>query len=280
MGKRQLLNKLFIKKKLEEFLLEDIGYQDITTDNLSFEKNIEAKITAKEDCVICGVEFAKETFRIIDETLEFLFSKKDGYDAKKGDVILEIKGNGKSILKGERVALNILQRLSGISTNTKKYVEKIKHTNTKILDTRKTTPGFRAFEKYAVKIGGGSNHRFALYDMVMLKDNHIKLAGGIKKAVEEIKKNVSPMVKIEVEVSNLEEFKEILNFDVDIVMLDNMSIEDIKKAVNLNNKKFLLEASGNITAENIKQVAETGVDFISSGALIHSAKWVDLSLKF
>ncbi len=275
-----MLDKIFVKKKLEEFLLEDIGYQDITTDNLSFEKVINAKIIAKEDCVICGIEFAKQVFNIIDQQIEFPFSVKDGYFAKNGETVIEIKGNGKSILKGERLALNILQRLSGISTNTKRYSEVLKGTKTKILDTRKTTPGFRAFEKYAVKIGGGYNHRFALYDMVMLKDNHIALSGGIKNAVEEIRKNVSPMVKIEVEVSNLEEFKEALSLNVDVIMLDNMSIKDMKEAVKLNNEKALLEASGNITIDNLKQVAETGVDFISSGALIHAARWIDLSLKF
>lgn len=275
-----LLNKIFVRKKLKEFLLEDIGHQDITTDNLSFEKDVKAKIIAKEDCTICGVEFAKQVFDIIDNTLVFSFFIPDGSEVKKGETILEIQGNGKSILKAERVALNILQRLSGISTNTKKYVNLLEGTNTKILDTRKTTPGFRAFEKYAVKIGGGFNHRFALYDMVMLKDNHISLAGGIKKAVQEIRSNVSPMVKIEVEVSNLEEFKEALELNVDIIMLDNMSIKEMEKAVKLNNGKSLLEASGNITLENIKEIAKTGVDFISSGALIHSAKWVDLSLRF
>ena len=275
-----MLDKLFVKQKLEQFLQEDIGHQDITTDNLSFEKEINAKIIAKENCVICGIDFAKQVFYLIDDSIEFDFCVNDGYFAEKGETILEIKGNGKSILKGERVALNILQRLSGISTNTKKYVKELEGTKAKILDTRKTTPGFRAFEKYAVKVGGGYNHRFALYDMVMLKDNHIALAGGIKKAVEEIRKNVSPMVKIEVEVSDLEQFKEALDLNIDIIMLDNMSIEDIKKAVQINNGKADLEASGNITLQNIKQVAETGVDFISSGALIHSARWVDLSLRF
>ena len=275
-----MLDKLFVKQKLEQFLQEDIGYQDITTDNLSFEKEINAKIIAKENCVICGIDFAKQVFYLIDDSIEFDFCTNDGHLAEKGETILEIKGNGKSILKGERVALNILQRLSGISTNTKKYVKELEGTKAKILDTRKTTPGFRAFEKYAVKVGGGYNHRFALYDMVMLKDNHIALAGGIKKAVEEIRKNVSPMVKIEVEVSDLEQFKEALSLGVDVIMLDNMSIEDMKKAVQLNNGKSALEASGNITLQNIRQVAETGVDFISSGALIHAARWIDLSLKF
>ena len=275
-----MLDKLFVKQKLEQFLQEDIGYQDITTDNLPFEEEIDAIIIAKEECVVCGIEFAKQVFHLIDDSIEFDFCVNDGHFAEVGEILLEIKGNGKSILKGERVALNILQRLSGISTNTQKYVKELKGTKTKILDTRKTTPGFRAFEKYAVKVGGGYNHRFALYDMVMLKDNHIVLAGGIRNAVEEIRKNVSPMIKIEVEVSDLEQFKEALELDIDVIMLDNMSIEDMRIAVEMNYSNAKLEASGNITLQNIRQVAETGVDFISSGALIHSAKWVDLSLRF
>ena len=275
-----MLDKVFLKKKLEEFYLEDIGYKDITTDNLPFDKEVEASIVAKEEGIIAGLEFAKEVFLLVDQNVSFPFSLKDGTYVKKKQEILRIKGRAKSILKGERLALNILQRLSGIATTTNRYVEKIKDLKTQLLDTRKTTPGFRAFEKYAVSVGGGKNHRFALYDMVMIKDNHIALAGSIKTAVAEIKKRVSPMVKIEVETSNLKEVKEALEANVDVIMLDNMSIEKMKEAVKIINGKALTEASGNITLENIREVALTGVDFISSGAIIHSSKWLDISLRF
>ena len=275
-----MLDRLFVRKKIEEFLLEDIGYQDITTDNLRIEKDIEAIIVSKENGIAAGIDISLTVFDIIDGGIKIKKLKQDGEFIEKGDVLAVIKGNGKSILKGERVMLNILQRMSGIATNTKKFSDKIKGTRAKILDTRKTTPGFRAFEKYAVRIGGGYNHRFALYDMVLIKDNHISLAGGIKEAVKQIRKNVSPMVKIEVEVSSLEEFKEALELEVDIVMLDNMSVKEVKEAVKLNSGRKHLEVSGNITVNNIREYAETGVDFISSGAVIHSAKWLDISLKF
>jgi nicotinate-nucleotide pyrophosphorylase (carboxylating) len=275
-----MLDRLFVRKKIEEFLLEDIGYQDITTDNLRIEKDIEAIIVSKENGIAAGIDISLTVFDIIDSGIKIKKLKQDGEFIEKGDVLAVIKGNGKSILKGERVMLNILQRMSGIATNTKKFSDRIKGTRAKILDTRKTTPGFRAFEKYAVRIGGGYNHRFALYDMVLIKDNHISLAGGIKEAVKQIRKNVSPMVKIEVEVSSLEEFKEALELEVDIVMLDNMSVKEVKEAVKLNSGRKHLEVSGNITVDNIREYAETGVDFISSGAVIHSAKWLDISLKF
>ncbi|WP_457642183.1 carboxylating nicotinate-nucleotide diphosphorylase [Persephonella sp.] len=275
-----MLDRLFVRKKIKEFLDEDIGYQDLTTDNLQKDKIIKAKIVAKEEGILAGIEFAKEVFLVIDPEIKFSFSLKDGDKINKGQEVLVIKGSGKSILKGERTALNILQKLSGIATTTYRYIQKIKNQNTKILDTRKTTPGFRAFEKYAVKVGGGYNHRFALYDMVMIKDNHIVLAGGIKEAVTQIRKNLSPMVKIEVEVSDLEQLKEAVDLNVDIVMLDNMSIEDMKKAVEMAKGRVLLEASGNITLDNVAEVASTGVDFISTGSLIHSSRWLDLSLKF
>ncbi len=274
------MDRIFLKKQLERFYLEDIGHEDITTDNLEIDKNVNAKIITKENGILAGTVFAKEVFLMVDSLLQINIIKNEGEEIKKGDVLLEIKGSGKSILKGERLALNIMQRLSGIATKTWQFVKALEGTNVKLLDTRKTTPGFRAFEKYAVKVGGGYNHRFALYDMVMLKDNHIELVGSIKEAVNQIRKNVSPMVKIEVETNNLEQVEEALKADVDIIMLDNMSIEDMKKAVEIINKKAQVEASGNVTLENIKEIAKTGVDFISTGAPIHSSKWLDLSLKF
>jgi nicotinate-nucleotide pyrophosphorylase (carboxylating) len=274
-----MLNKNFVRKKLLEFLEEDVGHQDITTDSLDTDRYIEAYMIAKEDGILAGMEFAKEVYNLAGGCKLENFVK-DGASIKKGDIIAIVYGSGKSILKAERLSLNIVQRLSGIATLTNRYVEKIKDTGVRLLDTRKTTPGFRAFEKYAVKVGGGDNHRFALYDMVMIKDNHIALAGSITEAVNQIKKKVSPMVKVEVEVSNFEQLEEALKNPVDVIMLDNMSAEDVKKAVKLINKSKLVELSGNITIENIRDYALAGPDFISTGAIIHSAKWLDISLKF
>jgi len=274
-----MLDKNFVRKKILEFLEEDIGHQDITTDSLDTDRYIEACMIAKEDGILAGIEFAKEVYNLVGDCKLENFVK-DGASIKKGDILAIAYGSGKSILKAERLSLNIVQRLSGIATLTNKYVEKIKDTGVRLLDTRKTTPGFRAFEKYAVKVGGGDNHRFALYDVVMIKDNHIALAGSITEAVNQIKKKVSPMVRIEVEVSSFEQLEEALKNPVDVVMLDNMSAEDVKKAVKLINKSKLVEVSGNITIENIRDYALAGPDFISTGAVIHSAKWLDISLKF
>jgi len=274
-----MLDKNFVRKKLLEFLEEDVGHQDITTDSLDTDRYIEAYMIAKEEGVLAGIEFAKDVYNLVGDCKLENFVK-DGASIKKGDILAIAYGSGKSILKAERLSLNIVQRLSGIATLTNKYVEKIKDTGVRLLDTRKTTPGFRAFEKYAVKVGGGDNHRFALYDMVMIKDNHIALAGSITEAVNQIKKKVSPMVKIEVEVSSFEQLEEALKNPVDVIMLDNMSATDVKKAVKLINKSKLVEVSGNITIENIRDYALAGPDFISTGAVIHSAKWLDISLKF
>ncbi|WP_456393305.1 carboxylating nicotinate-nucleotide diphosphorylase [Persephonella sp.] len=275
-----MLDRLYIRRKVEEFLAEDIGHQDLTTDNLDTDRHITAEITVKEDGILCGIDIASVVMEVVDPGLTFRKIKGDGQKVKSGDIVGTITGSGKSILKGERVMLNLLQRMSGISTNTAKFVEKIRGTPAKILDTRKTTPGLRAFEKYAVSVGGGKNHRFALFDMVMIKDNHIALAGGIKEAVQQIKEKVSPFTRIEVEVSDLEQFSQALELDVDIIMLDNFTVEMVREAVKINKNRKMLEASGNINLENIREYALTGVDFISSGALIHSARWLDISLKF
>lgn len=274
------LDRLFVRKKLQQFLEEDIGWGDITTDSLNTDRQINAKLLAKEDFVLAGIDFAKEVFLIVDEEVRFTVLKQDGSLVKKGEVFAYVEGSGRGILKAERLALNIIQRLSGIATHTNRYVEILKPYKTQILDTRKTTPGFRAFEKYAVRVGGGKNHRFALFDMVMIKDNHIKLVGSISDAVSQVKSKVSPMVKVEVEVSNLLEFQEAIQTEADIIMLDNMSVEQVREAVKINQGKKLLEASGNITLDNIVEYAKSGVDFVSTGALIHSARWVDISLKF
>ena len=275
-----MLDRLFVRKKIEEFLLEDIGYQDLTTDNLDVAKDVEAVLIAKDEGILAGVDIALEVFNVLDPDIKIEKYKNDGDKFQKGDQIIKLSGSGKSILKGERVFLNLVQKLSGIATTTNKYVQKLKGTSVKLLDTRKTTPGLRAFEKYAVRVGGGHNHRFALYDMVMIKDNHIALVGSITEAVKQIKSKVSPMVKIEVEVSSLDEFKEALETEADIIMLDNMDIKQIKEAVEINQGRKKLEVSGNITLDNVEEYAKTGVDFISTGAVIHSSKWLDLSLKF
>ncbi len=275
-----MLDRLFVRKKIEEFLLEDIGYQDLTTDNLDVDKDVEAVLIAKDEGILAGVDIALEVFNVLDPDIKIEKYKNDGDKLQKGDQIIKLSGSGKSILKGERVFLNLVQKLSGIATTTNKYVQKLKETSVKLLDTRKTTPGLRAFEKYAVRVGGGYNHRFALYDMVMIKDNHIALVGSITEAVKQIKSKVSPMVKIEVEVSSLDEFREALKTEADMIMLDNMDIKQIKKAVEINQGRKKLEVSGNITLDNIEEYAKTGADFISTGAVIHSSKWLDLSLKF
>ena len=277
------MDKVFLRKKLEEFYLEDVGYSDITTDNLGIDKEVLAVIVAKEDAVLAGVEFAKEVFLLVDNFLNVKILKNDGESVKKGDTILQINGSGKSILKGERLSLNILQRLSGIATKTKKFTKILEGSKIKLLDTRKTTPGFRAFEKYAVKVGGGYNHRFALYDMVMIKDNHIALAGSVKEAVRQIRKKVSPMVKIEVEVSSFSQLKEAIEENVDIIMLDNMDFEEIKQAIKIirsKNENIKVEVSGNIDEEKLEKLKLLDIDFISSGAIIHSSRWVDFSLRF
>ena len=273
------MENIFLEQKLKKFLLEDIGIKDITTDNLDIDRKVKGYFVAKDNGILAGIEFAIKIFKILDKDLEIISFKPDGSKIEKGEIILEILGSGKALLKGERTALNIVQRLSGIATLTNKYVRQLEGTKTKLLDTRKTTPSFRYFEKYAVKVGGGHNHRFALYDMVMIKDNHIKFVGSIKEAVRQIKSKVSPMVKIEVEVSNIDELMEALDTEVDIIMLDNMTLEEMEKAVKIVNGKVKLEASGNITLDNIKDVALTGVDYISTGATIHSSKWLDISMR-
>lgn len=273
-----MLDRVFVRRKILEFLEEDIGYRDLTTDSLDVDKNVEGFFIAKQSGVVAGTVFVKEVFNLFED-VSFQSFKKEGDYIEKGEIIGLVYGNCKSILKGERVALNILQRLSGIATLTNLFIKELEGTKTKLLDTRKTTPGFRAFEKYAVKVGGGENHRFALYDMVMLKDNHIALVGSIKEAVKQVKSKVSPIVKVEVEVSNFDQLYEALETQADIIMLDNMSPTQVKEAVEIINGKKLVEVSGNITLENIKQYALSNPDFVSTGSVIHSAKWLDISLK-
>ncbi|MCP2604814.1 carboxylating nicotinate-nucleotide diphosphorylase, partial [Candidatus Aminicenantes bacterium AH-873-B07] len=238
-----------------------------------------ANILAKEEGILAGIDVALIVFQCIDPSLHFTKKFKDGDKFKKGDILAVLEGKTISILKGERVALNFLQRLSGIATLTNKFVEKVKGTGVKILDTRKTTPGLRKLEKYAVRVGGGVNHRMSLSDMILIKDNHLAIIGNISKAVEKAKEKVGDRVKIEVEVKNLEELKEAMEAGADIIMLDNMSISEIKKAVKIVKGKIPLEVSGKIDLDNIKKIARTGVDFISIGKLTHSYKSIDISLE-
>jgi len=257
---------------------EDIGSGDITTNNLIPEKTLaSARMTAKADGIIAGLPIAEMVFRKLDPNLIWNPLLQDGNRVKKGDIILEIKGTFRALLTGERLALNLMQRMSGIATETAKYISEIESSKVKILDTRKTVPGLRSLDKYAVKMGGGTNHRMGLFDLAMIKDNHIKIAQGITNAVSQIRKSIPESIKIEVETTSLEEVKEAVLAGADIIMLDNMSNEMMKAAVALIHGKALVEASGNMNLERIAGVAATGVDFISIGALTHSVKALDIS---
>jgi nicotinate-nucleotide pyrophosphorylase (carboxylating) len=242
-----------------------------------------AKLLVKDNGIIAGVEFAKMIFKYVDATLNVETFINDGSNVKYGDVVLHVSGSSQSILKAERLVLNSMQRMSAIATKTKKYVDLLEGTATKVLDTRKTTPGFRACEKWAVKIGGGENHRFALYDMIMLKDNHNDFAGGITNAINKTKEYLkanNKVLKIIVEARNLDEIKEILQSEgIYRILIDNFNFEDTKKAVELIGNKCLTESSGNINENTIRNYAECGVNYISSGALTHSVNNMDLSLK-
>lgn len=261
-------------------LKEDINYIDVTTDYLIDDDSVsEAYYVAKDDGVLCGIDIAKRVFMLLDDSIVFDTKIKDGEKVKKGDIIAEMKGSTKTLLKGERTALNLLQHLSGIASATNRCVEKVKGTRAQITDTRKTLPGLRALQKYAVTVGGGKNHRFNLSDGAMLKDNHIDAGGGIPATIAKLRNKIGHMVKIEVEVRNLSELKDAIEAGADIIMLDNMSYDEMREAVKINDGRRLLEASGNVTEENIRDVAETGVDIISLGALTHSVKCFDISMK-
>jgi nicotinate-nucleotide pyrophosphorylase [carboxylating] (EC 2.4.2.19) len=263
---------------IEHAFREDIGDGDITTNNLIPENSVaKASMTAKADGVIAGLPIAEKVFKKLDPNLIWKPLVKDGDTIEKGQVIVEMQGSFRALLTGERLALNLMQRMSGIASETAKYVAEVKHTNVQILDTRKTVPGLRTLDKYSVKIGGGTNHRIGLYDLVMIKDNHIKVAGGIAPAVEQIRKSIPNHIKVEVETTNIKEVQEALSAGADIIMLDNMSNEAMTEAVQLVNGKAKTEASGNMNLERLKGVAETGVDFISIGALTHSVKALDIS---
>lgn len=271
-----------IKEIIRLSIFEDRGHADITSFFVVPEDlKATAHIIAKEGFILAGIPFVKEVFAAIDSSINMKVFFEEGAVIKKGDIIAEVSGNARGLLSGERIALNILQRICGIATLTNSYVNKLNGLHSKIADTRKTTPGMRFMEKYGVKIGGGINHRFGLYDGILIKDNHIKIAGSISKAIT-LAKKAHYLLKIEVEVKSLNEFKEALYLEPDVIMLDNMSIDDMKKAVKIRNSKnykILLEASGNVNLENVRDIAQTGVDIISIGALTHSARAVDISMK-
>ena len=274
-----MIQKFRLDRIIIDALDEDIGSGDVTTLAVLTGNEVgTAEVLAKDDIIVAGVDVFKEVFVLYDKDINFLVNVKDGQSAGRGDILAEISGKLKNILTAERVALNFLQRMCGIATLTRKYVDRISGTKAKILDTRKTLPCHRDLDKYAVKIGGGLNHRLGLYGGVMIKDNHIKAAGGILKAVKMISSHVPPTLKIEVEVKNLGEVEEALSSGVDIIMLGNMNVGDMKRAVSIINGRALIEASGNVTLANVRDIAETGVDFISVGAITHSVPAADISL--
>jgi len=272
-----------IDEIISNALYEDIGEGDHTSIAV-LQPGIKgrANLIAKENGIIAGIDISEKVFKRLDPQLEFKAIKNNGDKIYSGDIVFSVSGKVNSILKSERVALNFIQRMSGIATETAKYVELIKDTNAKILDTRKTTPNMRQLEKLAVKTGGGNNHRMGLYDMIMIKDNHVDFAGGVENAIERAKLYVEKNnldIKIEIEVRSIDELNKVLKKGfVDMIMLDNFSIPDLRVAVDIIKNKYITEASGGITKKNIREVAETGVDYISVGALTHNIKSLDLSL--
>lgn len=271
---------IVIDEYIMRALREDITSEDVSTNAvMPFPQQGQVELISKQEGILCGLDVFARTFQLIDETSHFETSYKDGDFVKKGELIGIVYGDIKGLLTGERTALNYLQRMSGIATYTREYVKELEGYSTKLLDTRKTTPNMRPFEKYAVKVGGGTNHRYNLSDGVMLKDNHIGAAGSITKAVQ-MAKDYAPFVrKIEVEVETLEQVQEAVEAGADIIMLDNMDNETMKKAVAIIGNKAQTECSGNVTKARLKEIAEIGVDFVSSGAITYSAPIMDLSLK-
>lgn len=276
----QITTKLNVDNLLLMALQEDISSEDVTTNAIMREKKSgKAELICKQNGVIAGLDIFKRVFELLDENMQIKLYYNDGDEVKKGDILAEVIGDIRVILSGERTALNFLQRMSGIATYTRSVAKLLEGSKTKLLDTRKTTPNMRIFEKYAVKVGGGYNHRYNLSDGILIKDNHIGAAGGVAQAVY-LAKEYAPFVrKIEVEVENLEQLNEALEAGADIIMLDNMSHEDMKKAVEIIDGRAQTECSGNITKENIAKIVDIGVDFVSSGALTHSAPILDVSLK-
>lgn len=275
-----ILPQFYIDDLIKNAITEDINYIDVATDYLLYEGAVsEAYFVAKADGVLCGAEIAMRVFQLLDDQFSYTLYKKDGDEVKNGDLIAEFKGRTVKLLKGERTALNLIQHMSGIATLTNECVKQTEGTRATIADTRKTLPGLRSLQKYAVTCGGGRNHRYNLSDCAMLKDNHIDAKGGITAAVMALREKIGHTVKIEVETRTLAEVEEAVSVGADIIMLDNMDNDTMKQAVELVDGKALLEASGNLTKERIKSVAELGVDILSIGALTHSVTAFDISMK-
>ena len=274
------MNPIWLEETIRRCLEEDIGYGDLTTESIvPSDRQALGRITAKESGRIAGVDVARLAFQLLDSSVEIIVDAPDGTDVNPGDGVLRLTGPASAVLSGERVALNFLQRLSGIASATALAVKAVAPYGTRIVDTRKTTPGLRPLEKYAVRVGGGLNHRMGLDDAVLIKDNHIAVAGSITEAVRRVRERVGHMVKIEVETESLDQVDEALAAGVDIIMLDNMDLQTMREAVTRINKRALVEASGNMRLERLPEVAATGVDIISMGWLTHSAPALDLSLK-
>ena len=274
------LPQFYIDDLIKTALKEDINYIDVTTDYLLDPEAVtQAYFVSKDDGILCGIQVAMRVFTLLDPEVKFQLYKKDGDPVKRGDRILDMEGHTVALLKGERTALNLVQHMSGVATATHRCVELVEGTNASIADTRKTLPGLRPLQKYAVTCGGGRNHRYNLSDAAMLKDNHIDAAGGIPQAVAAIREKLGHMVKLEVETRNLDEVRQALDAGADIIMLDNMDCPSMAEAVRIVDGRALLEASGGIREETLRPVAETGVDIISIGALTHSVTALDISMK-
>ncbi len=278
------MDKQIIHHFITSALAEDVGDGDHTSLATIPDGTIgKAKLLVKDSGILAGVELALEIFKEIDSTLKVTVFLNDGAEVKPKDIVFEVEGDARSILKAERLVLNCMQRMSGIATRTREIVDLLKGTNTKVLDTRKTTPGLRYLEKWAVRIGGGVNHRFGLYDMILIKDNHVDYSGGIRQAIENTQRYLEKSnrkLAIEIEVRNLDELQQVLEAGgINRILLDNFNFNDLCQAVNMIEGRYITEASGGITSDNIRQYAECGVDYISVGALTHSVKSLDLSLK-
>ena len=274
-----MLSNIYVEEHVKSALMEDIGFGDVTTESIVGEDKIfNASLVSRCGGIICGLDVFKTVFKLLSDKVKVELLFKDGDKIKKGDVLAKLTGPGKYLLLGERVSLNYIQRMSGIATETYKYQSAIGELPCKIVDTRKTTPNFRAFEKYSVKVGGGALHRFNLSDCAMIKDNHIQVAGSVTNAVKMVKANLSHAHKVELECDTLDQVKEALPLGVDIIMLDNMDLDTMKTAVKLINHKAIVEASGNVRLETVRAIAECGVDIISSSAIVAKAPTLDIAL--
>lgn len=275
-----MLDKIHFEDIVLNALKEDMSLGDITSDNLIDDNSLSnARLIAKQQGIIAGLDVSERAFKLLDNTVKFDRKVEDGAFVEKGTIIAQIEGSTKVLLKAERTALNFLQRLSGIATAANEYSKLVSDLPVKVVDTRKTTPGLRFLEKYAVKAGGGYNHRFSLSDGVLIKDNHIKAAGGVKKAIEIIRDHIPHTIKIEIETETIEQVKEALEAKADIIMLDNMNLAEMAECVKLINKRAIVEASGNVSKDTLRDIACTGVDIISIGSLTHSVKAFDISMR-